>query len=141
MDIENICKLYNFPPFFTLQVTENSKLIQLQMWTNLIIQYCRQNKLFKINFKSNSDSEFPLFNNPNINRTAGDNLISAIRKTMENSDRILKCDGKDFVLWNTITEWVDIFINWARETLPSGGIYTVHELLCDEKNKHLGKIN
>ncbi|KAG0674929.1 hypothetical protein C6P40_002551 [Pichia californica] len=41
-------KVYNFPPFFTEQPNSNTFQSQLEQWKDVIIKYCKFNKLFAL---------------------------------------------------------------------------------------------
>nr|GEZ74208.1 vacuolar protein sorting-associated protein 25 [Tanacetum cinerariifolium] len=53
---------YNYPPYFTLQPVRETREKQIQLWKELILDYCRTQKIFVIGL----EQDFPLFSNPAI---------------------------------------------------------------------------
>lgn len=52
----------NYPPYFTLQPVRETREKQIQLWKELIIDFCRTQKVFVIGL----EEDFPLFSNPAI---------------------------------------------------------------------------
>ncbi|KAK1286496.1 Vacuolar protein sorting-associated protein 25 [Acorus calamus] len=53
---------FNYPPYFTLQPVRETREKQVQLWKELILDYCRTLKVFTIGL----EEDFPLFSNPEI---------------------------------------------------------------------------
>ncbi|KAB1200110.1 Vacuolar protein sorting-associated protein 25 [Morella rubra] len=41
-------QFFNYPPYFTLQPVRDTRDKQVQLWKDLILDYCRTQKLFVI---------------------------------------------------------------------------------------------
>ena len=54
---------YSYPPYFTLQPVKETREKQLASWRNLVVTYCRANRVFDFDPKT-----FSLFENKAINR-------------------------------------------------------------------------
>nr|KYP54430.1 Vacuolar protein sorting-associated protein 25 [Cajanus cajan] len=50
---------FNYPPYFTLQPVRDTREKQIQLWKELILDYCKTQKIFVIGL----EEEFPLFTN------------------------------------------------------------------------------
>ncbi|KAK4747987.1 hypothetical protein SAY87_014573 [Trapa incisa] len=50
---------FNYPPYFTLQPVRDTREKQIQLWKDLILDYCKTQKIFIIGL----EEEFPLFSN------------------------------------------------------------------------------
>ncbi|KAK4856030.1 hypothetical protein QYF36_013404 [Acer negundo] len=58
---------FNYPPYFTLQPVRETREKQVQLWKELILDYCRTQKIFVIGL----EEEFPLFSNLVIEKLQG----------------------------------------------------------------------
>uniref|UniRef100_A0A453F5N1 Vacuolar protein-sorting-associated protein 25 n=1 Tax=Aegilops tauschii subsp. strangulata TaxID=200361 RepID=A0A453F5N1_AEGTS len=56
---------FNYPPYFTLQPVRETREKQVQLWKELILDYCRSQKMYIISL----EEDFPLFSNPKIERS------------------------------------------------------------------------
>ncbi|KAF4401754.1 hypothetical protein G4B88_000802 [Cannabis sativa] len=55
---------FNYPPYFTLQPVRDIREKQIQLWKELILEYCRFQKIFVVGL----EEDFPLFSNTVIER-------------------------------------------------------------------------
>ena len=67
----------NFKPMFTLQPVKATREKQLKQWSSIIMKYCKDNNLNKIN-----PTDFPLFTNRSIDRKLPDEGIAAVVENM-----------------------------------------------------------
>jgi ESCRT-II complex subunit VPS25 len=58
---------YHFPPFFTKQPNFETNSMRVQMWKELILDYCRHNRIFILNVREAVASS-SLFGNEAISR-------------------------------------------------------------------------
>jgi ESCRT-II complex subunit VPS25 len=58
---------YHFPPFFTMQPNVETNSMRVQMWKDLILSYCKHNRIFVLNVRESVASS-PLFGNEAISR-------------------------------------------------------------------------
>ncbi|CAH2051712.1 unnamed protein product [Thlaspi arvense] len=55
-------RFFNYPPYFTLQLVRDTREKQIQLWKELILDYCKTQKVFLIGV----EEDFPLFSNSSI---------------------------------------------------------------------------
>eukprot|EP01080_Neovahlkampfia_damariscottae_P005710 gene5710-9530_t len=132
--------IYNLPPFFTLQPVLETQEKQMKLWTEIIVNYCKHNKMTVMNISENSH----LFENKTINRKLNQKGIDIIFDSMVSSGHGEWEDDKKqkiFVYWKSPTEWSgkekqlfntgqDIFLKWSNQNGLDGpgSLYTVYEL-------------
>ncbi len=63
---------YDWPFFFTIQKHAETRIKQLTMWADLIINYCRDNKIWRLN---KSDFLKSIARNNKINRYINLNIL------------------------------------------------------------------
>jgi ESCRT-II complex subunit VPS25 len=152
---------YDFPPFFTRQPNDDTRRKQFDAWTDLIITYCKSNKIHQLNLSDAQSTE--LFTNKKINRKCSIELIveiidylvkqkraewieshsgSSPRKSKHSSD-----DNKEkkscFIFWNTLDEWARIIYDYANKNALTNSVCTFFELIesDDTKNEQFHKID
>ncbi|KAG2617418.1 hypothetical protein PVAP13_3NG180792 [Panicum virgatum] len=86
---------FNCPPYFTLQPSIATREVQVRLWKELILEYCRSQRIYTISL----EQDFP-FSNPAIQRHA------------EWMDR--NCN-KCLILWLTIQDWANYILNFVKE--------------------------
>ena len=70
---------YGFPPFFTLQPHAETRRRQLDAWCALVLDYCRDRRLFVLNVEEMLSAGHELFSNKAIDRRlARDALLSVL---------------------------------------------------------------
>jgi ESCRT-II complex subunit VPS25 len=58
---------YSFPPFFSKQPNLETNAMRVQMWKDLILNYCRHHRVFVLNVRE-AVATSPLFGNEAISR-------------------------------------------------------------------------
>jgi len=126
---------YNFPPFFTVQPTADTREKQVEAWGELITAYCKHNTIEVLNLAEASSTE--LFNNKKISRSLNQqavvDTVSALAE--KRPDNFMFLDGnKDrcLVMWRSPQEWGSIIYNWVDSTGQNGSIMTLYELRCGD---------
>jgi ESCRT-II complex subunit VPS25 len=61
--------IHAFPPFFTRQPNAQIYETQKTTWTNLILNYYRSNRLWRIDVNQETIEKIPIFSNNQIQRT------------------------------------------------------------------------
>ncbi|KAL5980370.1 Vacuolar protein-sorting-associated protein 25 [Asimina triloba] len=82
---------------------------QVQLWKELILDYCRSQRIFVIGV----EEDFPLFANPYIERRA---------------EWLDKGHKKCLILWLRIQDWADRILQFVRENGLEDGVTTVEEI-------------
>ncbi|KAK4252697.1 hypothetical protein QN277_014441 [Acacia crassicarpa] len=118
---------FNYPPYFTLQPVRATREKQVQLWKDLILDYCRTQKIFVVGV----DEEFPLFSNPAIERSLSHEAREAFLSALVSEGRAEWMDKGHkncLILWYRIQDWADIVVQFARDNGLEDGVVTIEEL-------------
>ncbi|XP_059275588.1 vacuolar protein sorting-associated protein 25 [Lycium ferocissimum] len=118
---------FNYPPYFTLQPVRETREKQIQLWKELIIDFCRTQKIFVIGL----EEDFPLFNNPTIERSLSHEARGAFLSALVSDGRAEWMDKghrKCLVLWHCIQDWADLIVNFVKEYGLEDSVMTVEEI-------------
>lgn len=153
---------YDFPPFYTLQPNEDTRAKQVEAWSDLILSYCKLNKLFQL---SMADLQrLDLFNNKKIDRRCSvelaDHVLNAMakkrhaewigepHKSLSPNKRQQPvqpslAQAKCLVLWNTVDEWAAVVYEYVDRSSLQGSVCTFYELTeaKEVKNEKFYKID
>ncbi|CAN0927390.1 Vacuolar protein sorting-associated protein 25 [Linum grandiflorum] len=102
-------QFFSYPPYFTLQPVRDTREKQIQLWKELIIDYCRTQRIFVIGL----EEEFPLFSNPAIESRA---------------EWLDKGHRKCLLLWHRIQDWADIIVTFVRDNGFEDSVTTIEEI-------------
>ncbi|XP_050265682.1 vacuolar protein sorting-associated protein 25 isoform X2 [Quercus robur] len=100
---------FNYPPYFTLQPVRDTREKQVQLWKDLILDYCRTQKIFVIGL----EEDFALFSNPVIERRA---------------EWLDKGHRKCLILWHRVQDWADIIFRFVKDNGLEDSVMTVEEI-------------
>jgi ESCRT-II complex subunit VPS25 len=144
---------YSFPPFFTLQINEDTKKKQLDAWCDLVLAYCKQTRLFQLDLIESQSSE--LFNNKKIDRKCSLELIAVIidelvrrsraewiinselvNSKSSSSSNNTKTKSKAFILWHTLDEWSKIIYEFVNRKALQNTVCTFYELIESKDNRN-----
>ncbi|OBA17356.1 uncharacterized protein OGAPODRAFT_11717 [Ogataea polymorpha] len=146
--------IYDFPPFFTKQVHGQTLETQKSQWIQLILDYCRYNKIWILSLNGESgdskldhvDSEDEdddddyaevtkqsLFTNNKIDRSLKSDFIMEIYNEMISKEKAEWVNPKNhkhgiIVYWHTLEEWANIIFEWIDLTGQSNTVLTLYEL-------------
>lgn len=118
---------FNYPPYFTLQPVRDIREKQVQLWKELILEYCRSQKIFVIGL----EEEFPLFSNPAIERSLSHEAREAFLSALVSEGRaewLDKGHRKCLILWHRIQEWAGIILNFVKDNGLEDSVMTVEEI-------------
>ncbi|KAF3447699.1 hypothetical protein FNV43_RR08402 [Rhamnella rubrinervis] len=113
--------------FFSLQPVRDTREKQVQLWKELILDYCRTQKIFIVGL----EEEFPLFSNPVIERSLSHEAREAFISALVSEGRaewLDKGHRKCLILWHRIQEWADIILNFVKENGLEDSVMTVEEI-------------
>ncbi|KAM0826217.1 hypothetical protein ACQ4PT_069025 [Festuca glaucescens] len=105
---------FNYPPYFTLQPVRETREKQVQLWKDLILDYCRSQKMYIISL----EEDFPLFSNPNIERSLSYEAKEVFFAALVSEGRaewIDKSHKKCLILWLRIQDWANYILDFVRE--------------------------
>ena len=143
-NIKEIPWQYEFPPFFTIQINEKTRLKQLEAWCDLIILYCKQNRIFILDLVESQLSD--LFYNKKIDRKlsldfirlivdelvrsgkaewiSGDEVKSKRKSNNDQQQQSTRC----IILWHTIDEWAKLIYDYVCRQGLQNTVCTYFEL-------------
>jgi ESCRT-II complex subunit VPS25 len=153
---------YDFPPLYTLQPNEDTRAKQVEAWSDLILGYCKANKLYQLS--SNDLQKLELFNNKKIDRRCSLELADAVLNALANrgnaewigpNNKSLSPNKKQpagqpslahancLILWNTVAEWASIVYEYVNRNSLKGSVCTFYELTeaKEVKNEKFYKID
>ncbi|KAL3610207.1 hypothetical protein D5086_001227, partial [Populus alba] len=120
-------QFFNYPPYFTLQPVRDTREKQVQLWKELILDYCRTQKIFVIGL----EEEFPLFSNHLIERSLSNEAREAFLSALVSEGRAEWLDRghrKCLILWHRIQDWADILLHFVRDNGFEDSVMTVEEI-------------
>lgn len=120
---------YSFPPFFTIQPNLETRKVQLETWTSLVLSYCKRNCVFKLDI--NNALHHPLFENNSISRRLDLESLMTVLDFMKEQGKlewIDKAKKQAFVLWHSPREWSKILYDWAVESGNTNSVSTFFEI-------------
>ncbi|KAK9699012.1 hypothetical protein RND81_08G147400 [Saponaria officinalis] len=118
---------FNYPPYFTLQPVRETREKQIQLWKELIVEYCKTQKIFVITL----EEDFPLFSNSVIERSLSHEARDAFLSALVAEGRgewMDKGHRKCLVLWHRIQDWAEIILHFVKEYGLEDSVMTVEEL-------------
>mmetsp|Transcript_6940 Transcript_6940/g.21114 ORF Transcript_6940/g.21114 Transcript_6940/m.21114 type:complete len:181 (+) Transcript_6940:125-667(+) len=124
---------YSFPPSFTKQPVDATRASQVQLWGNLVRDYCQHYRIFWLDVVEAVAS--PLFFNTAISRRLSlqdaefflNEMVS--RGDAEWDQNHQRC----LIYWRRPAEWGAMIYNWVESEGRNGTVLTVYEIrLGDE---------
>lgn len=125
---------YSWPFFFTLQKHSETRRKQLSMWAELILKFCKDNKVWRL---SKSVFYENLGKNPKINRRISLDSIDIIFASMvqKQSAMYVTQNNRDevFILWKTLNEWEEFLYSSAVTRHSIGKLETLQGISQDDE--------
>ncbi|CAO0802805.1 unnamed protein product [Mucor circinelloides] len=131
--------MFDFPPFFTRQVTESTWKSQVMQWENLILAYTRQKHIFRLDLhQATTPGGNEIFENKKINRRLSFETLQDIIEEMarkgtaewEGGSKGPKTEA--LIYWHTPEDWANLIWNWINETGQNNQIVTYYEIAHGE---------
>ncbi|KAM4085219.1 hypothetical protein ACJW30_10G010200 [Castanea mollissima] len=119
---------FNYPPYFTLQPVRDTREKQVQLWKDLILDYCRTQKIFVIGLE---EEDFALFSNPVIERSLSHEARAAFLSALVSEGRaewLDKGHRKCLILWHRVQDWADIIFRFVKDNGLEDSVMTVEEI-------------
>jgi ESCRT-II complex subunit VPS25 len=136
---------YGFPPFFTLQPNEDTRKKQLDAWCDLVLSYCKQNRIYQLDLIEAQNQE--LFENKKIDRKCSTDLMTQIidtlvkqnkaewavsadsnKKTTSSPGSAKTGRNKCFIYWHTLDEWGKLIYDYVNRSGLQNSVCTFYEL-------------
>ena len=129
---------YSWPFFFTLQKHGETRRKQLLMWTELILNFCKDNKVWRL---SKSVFYENLGKNPKINRKLPLDSVETIFSFMIDKKSAMYVNEKKskdeiFILWKTVAEWEEFIYQAAVGRQSIDKLETLDYITNDDDNSH-----
>ncbi|KAJ4962162.1 hypothetical protein NE237_022101 [Protea cynaroides] len=118
---------FNYPPYFTLQPLKDTQQKQVQLWKELILDYCRTQKIFVIGL----EDDFPLFSNSAIERSLSHEARDIFLSGLVSDGRAEWMDKghkKCLILWLRIQDWADCILRFVKDNGLEDSVMTVEEI-------------
>ncbi|CAB04889.2 Vacuolar protein-sorting-associated protein 25 [Caenorhabditis elegans] len=120
---------YDFPPFFTIQKSLNTKDKQLEAWARLVIDYAQHNKIYSLDIAEATTSE--LFNNQKLNRRLSTDGVNTVLQYLEQKKLIEFTDNgrtRFHIFWRRPDVWANMIYQWAVENAFINTPLTLYEI-------------
>jgi ESCRT-II complex subunit VPS25 len=117
--------IYEFPPFFTKQVNEQTWKSQLSYWDSLILSYCQHHRQWRVSIHDKN-----LFENSKIQRVVKPETAKLIFEYMVSKGHAEWQGTKDCILVyvKTPEQWAADIKQWIDGTGQNGSVVTLYEL-------------
>lgn len=118
---------FNYPPYFTLQQVRDTREKQIQLWRELILDFCRTQKVFIVGL----DEDFPLFSNPVIERSLSHEAREAFLSALVSEGRAEwqdKSHRKCLILWHRIQDWANLIVTFVKDNGLEDSVMTIEEI-------------
>lgn len=126
-------ELYDFPPFFTRQIHEDTWQKQKQIWIEFISLFAQQTNTYELNIST------PIFTNKKISRSISIEMFEELMTEFQKQKKGEWIDKSNtFVFYHKpVEEWVKNVTSWIKDThIPLNFICTVYELSQSLNNPH-----
>ncbi|KAJ8754344.1 hypothetical protein K2173_002795 [Erythroxylum novogranatense] len=120
-------QFFNYTPYFTLQPVRDTREKQLQLWKELILDYCKTQKIYTIGLEEN----FPLFSNPVIERSLNNEARETFLSALVSEGRaewLDKGHKKCLILWHRIQDWAEIILQFVKDYGLEDGVMTIEDI-------------
>lgn len=119
---------HSFPPSYTVQPVDGTRSKQVQLWCDLIRDYCRAHRIFWLDVAS--DHAALLFRNQAIDRRlSSDDIMYYLGQLVARGDAVWnQTKTQCLVYWRRPSEWGELIFQWVNDTGQGGVVFTVHEL-------------
>ncbi|TRY62523.1 hypothetical protein TCAL_16610 [Tigriopus californicus] len=120
-----------FPPFFTLQPHEQTRVKQLEAWRSMILDYCQSHQITQFDVQEIGQSA--LFHNKTIQRRLSPEDLLVVLEDLRSHGH-LEWDGpaksrrKAHIYWRRPEEWGSLIYNWAQAHGMTNTVCTLFEI-------------
>ncbi|KAH7282365.1 hypothetical protein KP509_35G026700 [Ceratopteris richardii] len=125
---------FNYPPYFTLQPVKDTRDKQIQLWKELILKYCKHNKIFFIHL----EDDIPLFFNASIDRKLtyeARQLFVGALVSEGRAEWMDKAHRKCLVHWRKVQDWAEVILQFARDNGMEDGVMTIDEIRLGDETR------
>mmetsp|Transcript_10873 Transcript_10873/g.16559 ORF Transcript_10873/g.16559 Transcript_10873/m.16559 type:complete len:177 (+) Transcript_10873:56-586(+) len=129
-------ELWSFPPFFTIQPVQATRIKQLDIWKQLILEYHMTRNLHTMTL-----TEFPYFENQSIDRKLSrEGVLAVISHLIASGNAEWEDDNRSRarIMWRTAEAVASDIYSWVTSNGYIGTVFTVYELLNGEEYSDSG---
>jgi len=142
---------YSLPPFFSRQPNAVTRRAQFEIWSSLILSYCRHYRIWRLSLIDALDT--PLFFNSKLKKRL------SLNDAREVLDWITKEEGPDkqgppraewigkegekssaWIYWRRPEEWAEVISEWVEGTGQKNTVLTLYELTESEGTLSTGML-
>jgi ESCRT-II complex subunit VPS25 len=126
-------QLYNFPPMFTIQPVEQTRLKQMESWRDILIKWVKHTKKASIDV-----NKCEIFENTAINRKLSEKDRVEVLDYLVgkgNGDWVDDTKSRCLVFWNSLGEWAKLVYDWASTYGQVGNVFTLYDLVEGEETE------
>jgi ESCRT-II complex subunit VPS25 len=128
MDVP-LSKFTSWPPFYTLQPNLDTQSQQLFLWSQLILEYSKQNKIFVATIETFN----PITRNAQINRSLSEDFKENLVKYMK-KQKLIQNEGTTLMIfWQKPETWAESMYKWAVNTGRIGTVETIEGLVSGDE--------
>ncbi|KDR08384.1 vacuolar protein-sorting-associated protein 25 [Zootermopsis nevadensis] len=120
---------YSFPPFFTIQVHNETRTKQIAAWRSLILDYHKITKHCILDTREAQRTA--LFNNTAIDRKLPLEGIVTILEDLARTGNAQPLDKQKHrwqIYWHTLEEWADLVYSWVQRCGMMNTVCTLYEI-------------
>ena len=131
MELERVL---DFPPFYTLQVHEETKQRQIQLWCQRVLEWCKSHRIRKLDVTEAATSS-ELFSSPPtcaVKRSINTQFINIIMDSLIAQGRAEKVTDTSFMVFSvTLDDYAQSLYQWVERRSAQGIVMTVSEIIRD----------
>lgn len=119
---------HSFPPSFTRQPVPSTCEKQIQLWCDLIRDYCRVHHIFWLDIAKAQESQ--LFRNDAIDRRlSSDDIVYFLSQLVARGEGEWDANKTScLVYWRKPREWGELIFQWVQKTARGGEVLTIKEI-------------
>lgn len=126
-----------FPPLYTRQPNLIVRTQQLGTWSDLVLEHCREHKLWTLTAQGEPESSAAdnsnVFRNESIQRAVEPMFVQEIWTHMVSQGRALVRQGRNgyYILWRARESWSALLLEWFETAGKLNEVVTLYELSED----------
>jgi len=121
-----------WPPFYTLQPNSDTKKQQLELWSQVILEYARKHKMYNATPEDFSE----ITQRPQINRALNEEFKETLFEFMGNQGSAVR-EGSSFLMfWKSPASWAEKVYKWADSTGKIGSVETLEGICTGDETRN-----
>ncbi|OMJ66498.1 hypothetical protein SteCoe_36635 [Stentor coeruleus] len=128
MDVP-LAKFLVWPPFYTLQPNLDTQNQQLSLWSQVILDYAKNNKIYVATIESFDR----VTRNSELNRFLSEEFKDMLFKHMKKQKFIIAEGLSMLIFWQKPETWAEMIYRWASNSGRIGTVETVEGLVSGDE--------